>query len=102
MKSLPNTGITVWIAALIVSLLAIPSVGSPKEQSPFNEALLPAAKSGSAEQVKKCLDAGEDPDAIWPSTRTIHLLAAIGIPIGLAAAGIGFWLGAQRMIELLS
>lgn len=50
---------------------------------------------------KRKLDA-KAPDAVlWRSTRRIILCAAAGLPFATAAAGLGFWLGYHRLLELI-
>ena len=50
-------------------------------------------------QRKRCLDGqGSDP---WVITRRIVRCAVVGLPFAAVAAGMGFWLAAQRMAGLL-
>jgi hypothetical protein len=49
---------------------------------------------------KRQLDDGAaDPD-LWRSTRRIVLCAVVGLPFAAAAAGMGFWLAYQRLLNL--
>jgi len=50
---------------------------------------------------KRLLDSGAAEAEQRQQTRRVMLCAAFGLPLGIAAAGMGFWLAYQRMIELV-
>ena len=50
---------------------------------------------------KSSLEQGASENELWQSTRRIVLCAAFGLPFAACAAGLGFWLAYQRMLDLL-
>jgi len=51
---------------------------------------------------KQLLDANVQEAELWNSTRRIVICAAVGLPFAAIAAGVGFRLARQRLLELLS
>ncbi len=51
---------------------------------------------------KAGLEAGASENDLRLITRRIILCAAVGLPLAAIAAGLGFWLAYQRMLELLA
>lgn len=51
---------------------------------------------------KKLLDTGADDARLWKSTRQVILCAVTGVPFAALAAGLGFWLGYQRILDLIA
>lgn len=53
-------------------------------------------------QRKRRLEEGAPEKELWRSTRKIVLCAALGLPLAACAAGMGFWLAYQRMLDILA